>query len=718
MRRRIHRAEYKSTTGTFVTDVPDTILQKSYKVGSSDYINRFDSGIWDIESSADKTTLLNFNPTALVISIPAQTGQNTILTFGTSQYTTPYYILYPVLSQGHYLALLNGSAANVVINDPSHIQTVINYGITFRAFDFINRALASGQYADPAETTIPEGSVITLTAYNDAGFLPGTLNNAKNSWELPIGYWDEPYNIEFAYITNSSGLTLAGVEIPALAWDFIPSTQSLIPITLGDYGIYNSISLLYIRAFHEYNGFIVPSNWSGIYVNISSYRPVISDVSPGSYSIVLGTSDLTISWAYAHQKNRAQAQYTLRYSADGGETWTDYAVRVANTDNSVTIPANTLPTGTVKFELYVYETPGTMPDSLHSNTLSFTYLVKAQPSTSTVTCDNKPVPTVSWTSAAQAAYQVRISGTVNGIDISYDTGAVFGSATTHTASRVFDDGVYAVTMRTQTDAGDWSDWTDPIFAVIANTPPADTVSLAGAVSDSRAILTATPNGSFAGLMWYRDGLPRRCSTASRWADAEPVGEHTYFVRALTDDGNYAQSETLTLDVALPCDLISGDGGDTWQYLLYTLQSPHSIGRTRTAGVQYKHYAGRALPVAVTDGSQTQTVTAAYAFEDAAGADAVASLAGKQVLYKSRRAGSFRGVVTDTATTDSVAHEVSFTVAMTDSQSANNAFILVGGTAVYASAPVSGRVNDVSYLTYAQVQALINDALEAILDDEY
>ena len=202
-------------------------------------------------------------------------------------------------------------------------------------------------------------------------------------------------------------------------------------------------------------------------------RGRVTDLTPGNYASIIAGESNTISYTYRHDAG-GYAQAWLSVIASNQDTGAvvticrKAAVSVADgARGSFTIPADTLAAG--RWTLTICAAPEDSEDYYGNSSdfwtsgQTFTYVVRENPSSSSVTCDGRPVPVVSWVSTSQAAYQVRFGD--------YDSGARAGTETSFTVPRIFRDGAYPVQVRTASSAGDWSPWTDVVYAEIVNTEP-------------------------------------------------------------------------------------------------------------------------------------------------------------------------------------------------------------------------------------------------------
>lgn len=202
-------------------------------------------------------------------------------------------------------------------------------------------------------------------------------------------------------------------------------------------------------------------------------RGRVSDLTPGNYSSIVGSAANTISYTYHHDAGGYAQAYlsVIAKNQDTGEVVTicrKASVSVSDgARGSFTIAANALTAG--RWTMTVCAAPSDSANYYGDSSdfwvsgQTFTYVVRDNPSSSSVTCDGKPVPTVSWTSVSQAAYQVRFGD--------YDSGARTGSGTSFTVPRIFEDGSYPARVRTASSTGEWTPWTETEYVTIANTAP-------------------------------------------------------------------------------------------------------------------------------------------------------------------------------------------------------------------------------------------------------
>lgn len=384
---------------------------------------------------------------------------------------------------------------------------------------------------------------------------------------------------------------------------------------------------------------------------------------PGQYSSISADEDITVKYTY-HQDFGGYAQGYLGVKAvnvDTGETVTiarKKAVSVEDgAEGSFVIPAGTLSGG--KWEITVSAAPSASAnyygtsDEFWETGETLTYTVRENPATSSVSCDGRPIPQVSWESVSQAAYQVRFGD--------YDSGARAGTETAFVVSRIFADGAYPAQVRTASSAGTWSDWTETEYVTIQNVEPSGTFT-ATAVQDGNNIrLNWTAFSGAAHYAVFRDGVMIAVTDANAAQYVDRIGAGgEYEVLAVTSERYYKSSGLLRLRLRLAADLISADGGYTWIACRLTpdrKSQPEDIREDMT----FVYYAGSEKPAAFRSGQRERVKSFSYIFFSREPARRIRELLGREIIVKTTRGEHIRGTVADISWGDAKQPVVSFQV---------------------------------------------------------
>ena len=386
-----------------------------------------------------------------------------------------------------------------------------------------------------------------------------------------------------------------------------------------------------------------------------------SAVTPSQASVLVANRDSVISWKYTQEFAAAQHYIgiTMTDLSTGAVTVIcKKAVRSAENGavSSYTIPAGTLSVGRIRLTVSVLPEAAADhfadSDAVWTSGTTVEYTVKYAPTASSVTCDGKPVPTVSWTSTAQAAYQVRFGD--------YDSGVRIGGASEFTVPKIFPDGTYAVSVRTSTAAGEWSDWTEETYVTVSNTALSGTVTASAEVfgGNIRIIWESTVS-SPDNFALFRDGALIAVTAGTSFVDRFANGPAVYTVYAVKN-GNYLASAPVSFTLRLTTDRISSDDGYTYRSLKYT-PSPKSQSDALSENVSYHYFSGRSKPVAVSGGQKERTKQFLYIFRHRAEAEFLQILAGRPVLLKTTRGSVIYGILNDLQITEARLTTVSFSV---------------------------------------------------------
>lgn len=396
-------------------------------------------------------------------------------------------------------------------------------------------------------------------------------------------------------------------------------------------------------------------------------------LSPSSGAICLGNEDIKLAWFVSvydddgteYTMTNYPTEFDLQYSVDGGETWIDLLSKQATESlvdigiygfYSYTVPANTLPVGIINWRVRPYANGYAI-----DNYVKDTFVVQVQASTSSVTCNGKPRPTVTWSSTAQTAYQIRFSDD--------DTGAVYSSAQSHYFSdRIYPDGVYPVQVRTLASNGEWSEWTEIQYVQITNVPLDNVIALTAAPTNHAVSLRWTDSVSTSTIKYlaYRNNKPVYIGTNKYYTDVGANGSTQYKLRAIdTATDYYSESDTITVDATPKNDCIYVISATEWIPLLYS-SSRRVRNYSRNGYTIYKYYAGREKPIAFTPTYASRQLKVSYTFKSRTEAESINRLIGKTIIYKDTCGGVLIGIIDDVSTAVySHLYNVTFTVTEID-----------------------------------------------------
>lgn len=345
--------------------------------------------------------------------------------------------------------------------------------------------------------------------------------------------------------------------------------------------------------------------------------------------------------------------HLLTTSVDSGST------------GSFIIPANTMTDGLYKIELSGMPSysRGYYSDdnAIWISGSTFEYNVKTKAVAGNISCDGKPVPTISWISEGQAIYQVRFGD--------YDSGAKIGTETSYIVPRIFADGNYPVQVRTANTSGEWSEWTEIEYVYIENISVSGAVILSADIFENNVLLswssTVDAPDNYA---VFRDGELIAVVTDTTYIDVYGNGNVEYQILAMKNK-YYIASNATQLATKLQADVISYNGGVTYQVLKYTPSAKVQTEDINTA-VTYSYYAGRRKPIAVSSEQKTRIKSFLYIFKKRAEATALLVHEGTSALLKTTRGAIIYGIIYEMTLTDSKYPIVSFSIREIDREGEN------------------------------------------------
>lgn len=377
-------------------------------------------------------------------------------------------------------------------------------------------------------------------------------------------------------------------------------------------------------------------------------RGRVTDITPGNYSSVVGSEDVTVSYTY-HQDYGGYAQAwlgVLAVNQDTGER-----VEIAKKQSvsvqdggrgSFVIPAGTLSAG--RWTISISAAPAASAnyygdaDEFWLSGEDVVYSVRENPSASGVDCDGRPVPEVEWESVSQAAYQVRFGD--------WDSGARAGTERVFVVPRIFRDGAYPVTVRTASSAGNWSAWTETEYLTIKNVEPSGDFS---AQAEQDGVNMKISWTAFSGAVHYaifRDGEMIAVLEPGSEQFVDRIGAGgIYEVLAVTADRYYKSSGQIAGRLRLSADLISADGGYTWLAGKYTPDRKSQPEDIREE-ISFVYYAGRGKPTAFRTGERSRSKSFSYVFKSRIPARRLREMVGSEVIVKTTRGEHIRGVIQD------------------------------------------------------------------------
>jgi hypothetical protein len=361
------------------------------------------------------------------------------------------------------------------------------------------------------------------------------------------------------------------------------------------------------------------------------------------------------SWQHNIDTGSVQTKADLQYSLDNG-AWQVLGT-VAGSDQTVAIPADTLPSGRLRWRVRTYNTDDIAGEWSDPAAIVG---VGAPPAPIITGIALTSRPAVSWQSLGQVGYQVQIG--------EYDTGEVGGQAKAHKIPYYLPNGTYTARVRIKGASLLWSAWTEQEFVIAVTGPTKPT--LAAEVIAGTAVLTFSATEK---LYLLRDGVPIANVTGlTNYTDASVLGEAVYTLRAIDTSDNYTDSDPVGVTVSVPLGMVATlaavDDLANPVALKLTRGVRRSITGSKIRAATYHHYAGREYPVARYSGHSTGSYELSVAFISALDRDRLLTLLDRRrtMLYRDKWGNRWYVTIPDNGyEQDRIATSITLTMHVTD-----------------------------------------------------
>lgn len=302
-------------------------------------------------------------------------------------------------------------------------------------------------------------------------------------------------------------------------------------------------------------------------------------VSP-SNTVQSNNQPITFNWTYSSPDGFAPSRYKFMWKLVTDADWTTL-VDSTEVVNTYTFPAYTFPAGEIRWGVVPYNI-----DGVAGTGQSVTFVCYGAPEAPVVYAENVPFTTVNWQASDQQAYQIKVDDTVYG--------PYFGTEKTFQIPDKIEDGEHTVGVSVVGTYGLWSDWGTSIINV--QNVPGEEIILGGTGGVDVFLSWATAEET-SDFLIFRDGVQIGRTAEISFTDRYAVGEHTYKVINRLSDGNYSESNEVTLDTNIDGTYISLLSGGEWLKIKYMLKSASDQEYEESVETVYTHLAGDHYPSA-------------------------------------------------------------------------------------------------------------------------
>jgi len=342
-------------------------------------------------------------------------------------------------------------------------------------------------------------------------------------------------------------------------------------------------------------------------------------VSP-SNTVQSNNQAITFNWNFSSSDGFAPSRYKFLWKQ---ATDTEYTTLLDETTivTEYTFQAYTFPAGEIQWMIIPYNI-----DGVEGTGQATTFICYGAPEAPVVYVENTPFTTVRWQANDQQAYQIRVDDTVYG--------PYFGTEKTFELPDKLEDGEHSISVSIVGTYGLWSDWGTSVINV--QNAPGEEIVLTG-VSGIDNMLSWETEEATADFLIFRDGVQIGHTARTTFEDRYASGEHSYQVLNRLTDGNYSESNTVTLETTAAGTYITERVGGEWLEIKYSKMDMRDPDYEETADGTFYHLAGNTYPSGSLSGFRESKVnfSALFLAEQETDRKRFESLLGKEVILKFR-----------------------------------------------------------------------------------
>ncbi len=302
------------------------------------------------------------------------------------------------------------------------------------------------------------------------------------------------------------------------------------------------------------------------------------------------SSIISFAWQYNSPVGGSQSKFDLQWSADQA-TWTTITQVTANTYYDMA--AGTFPTGNIYWRVRCYNAYNEV--GAYCTTQAF-YAIGAPDAPSiNVIPTNSARPIITWSAFNQQIFQLQI---LAGAEIMYDSGdqpSISGRSYKITAFLADDS--YTAKMRIKNEYSLWSAWSECSFTLSTVKPGKPTLVADTALYGIDFTVGNLSSGNT--VLLYRDSVCIAQSGTSELFDyaSENNKEHEYFVRTITHDETFNDSDSVTAIASFKYSLLApiSDISNVFA-ITRSLNTPPKRNYERNQNNIGVLYSGRTYPV--------------------------------------------------------------------------------------------------------------------------
>ena len=301
-----------------------------------------------------------------------------------------------------------------------------------------------------------------------------------------------------------------------------------------------------------------------------------------------GSKDNVFQWKHVISTGTPQSRYDLQYSSDSGQSWLDLD-SAQTTQTSTIIPADTFPAGQLLWKARTYNSDGVPGDWSEPAAI----IVRAAPPEPVLTIGEvRPRALFQWQATGQASWCLTVYQ--DGEEI-YTTGEMPGEEKSFRITKYLANGMYEAALWVKNLYELQSPTAKVSFTLEAQTPPPPYLTVQAA--ENKAVLTVSGAGFYRYYIFRDDVLVYKMDAPGVWEDFTACGAHTYWVRGVTKNDAFSDSNRVRVSVKIRSVLLSLiDDQENPLTLRFKRNADPVFSDTLNINVASHFYAGRTLPV--------------------------------------------------------------------------------------------------------------------------
>lgn len=404
-----------------------------------------------------------------------------------------------------------------------------------------------------------------------------TPSNAPTS-----GYANPRNPISFGWVYQSSTGTAGAGDTSffwrisgSSSWTEVQATHGANSVTIPANTFQTASTIQWYLSGTDSTGY---ASETDVYSFSTAAGTVTATAEYPSNTIQSNNQPITFGWNYSSPDGFAPSRFVFKWKLTTDVNWTTL-LDETEIVTEYTFPAYTFPSGEIYWVVIPYNI-----DGVEGTGNSASYICYGAPDAPVVYAENAPFSTVSWQASDQQAYRIKVDEAIYG--------PYFGTEKRFPIPEKLDDGEHTIGVSVVGTYGLWSEWGEAVINV--QNVPGDEIVLGG-VGGIDAFLSWVTAEETSDFMVFRDDVQIARTAGITFTDRFATGEHTYKVINRLPNGNYSESNEVTMDMDIDGTYIALLSGGEWLKIKYQLKDASDQEYTESIETVYNHFASDDYP---------------------------------------------------------------------------------------------------------------------------